>query len=117
MGDVLNLQASIGRGGRYGGDEYQLENIWKGIRLANHIAKQGSNLSLQAKEDMDKVKARAFTEISAIKAEVQYTISLVKKIDHFQRWLVESLDSEVGTLKIGMIDAPRLDQWSEDMDS
>ena len=28
MGDVLNLQTSIGRGGRDGGGKYQLITIW-----------------------------------------------------------------------------------------
>ena len=56
MGYVLNLRASIVRVG-----EDQVEAIWEGIRLDNHIAKQGSKVVLQAKEEMEKVKARALT--------------------------------------------------------
>ena len=58
LGDVLNLQDSIGKGGRYKGGEYQVENIWEGIRLAKHTASQGLIISPKAKEDMDKVKSR-----------------------------------------------------------
>ena len=81
MVDVLNIQASIGRGGRDEGDKDQVGTIWEGIRLTKHIAKQGSKLSLKAKEVMDKLKSISLTETAAIKAEVQSTISLVKKID------------------------------------
>ena len=49
--------------------------------LANHIANQGLKLLLQAKKDMEKVRARSLTETAAIKAEVKSTIALFKKRD------------------------------------
>ena len=93
MGDVLKIQYSIGRGIRYKGGEYQVENIWEGIRLAKHTASQGLIISPKAKEDMDKVKSRTLIKTSAIKAELQSTIVLVKKMDQGQRWPIESLKS------------------------
>ena len=57
------------------------------------------------------------TETSEIKAEVQSVIALVKKIDQGQRRPIETLKNEVDILKRVMIDAPYLEQWSEDMDS
>ena len=39
MGKVLNLQASIGRGGRDKGEKYQVGTIWEGILLTKHTAK------------------------------------------------------------------------------
>ena len=66
---------------------------------------------------MDKVKAIALTETSMINAEVHSTIALVKKIDQVHIWLFESFKNEVESLKRGMIYAPRLEQWSEDMNS
>ena len=49
MGDVLNLQSSIGRGVRGKGVEDQVGTIWEGILLAKHIAIQGSTLALKVK--------------------------------------------------------------------
>ena len=116
MGNVLDLQKSIGRGGRDVGGKYQVVTIWEGIRLAKHIIKKVLKVVLQANEDMDKVKSRDLTETSTIKAEVQSIIALVKKKYQGQRRVIKTLTSEVKRLKIGIIDAPRLYQWSEDMD-
>ena len=66
---------------------------------------------------MEKVKVIALTETANIKYEVQSTIALVKKIYQGQIQLVKFLKSEVEILKKGMVDAPRLKHWSEDMDS
>ena len=66
---------------------------------------------------MDKVKAISLTETSAIKLELKSTITLVKKINQGQRRPIESLKSKLKSLKRGMIYAPRLEHWSEDMDS
>ena len=57
---------------------------------------------------MDKVKGRALTETSAIKAEIQSTFALVNKMDQGQRRPIESLKSEVKILKRKMIDEPCL---------
>ena len=59
MGDNLNLQATIGRGGRDGKVEYSVAIICEGIRMENHIFRQSDSLYLQAKEVMDKIKYRA----------------------------------------------------------
>ena len=93
MGDVSNIQALIGRGGRIEGVEDQVGTIWEGIHLEKHISRQGSMLELQTKEEIDKVKARALKETALIKGELQYTIVLVKKMDQGQRWPIESLKS------------------------
>ena len=103
MGDVLDLQASIGRSGKDERGKYKVVTIWEGIRLAKHITKQGSKVVLQAKEDMDKVKDKALTETSVRNAEFQSTIALVKKIDQGQRRMIKTLKSEVESLKRGMI--------------
>ena len=68
-------------------------------------------------EDMDKVNSRALTEMSAINAEVQYTIALVKKVYQVQRRPIETPKDEVEILNRGMIEYPCLNKWSEDMDS
>ena len=60
---------------------------------------------------MDKVKARALTEKAEIKSEVQPTIALIKMIDQGQIRPIEYMKSEVKTMKRGMIEAPRLEQW------
>ena len=52
MGDVLELQASIERGGIDLGGKDQVVTIWEGICLAKRIAKQGLKEALQAKEQM-----------------------------------------------------------------
>ena len=88
MGYALNLQASIGRGGRDEGGEYEVGNIWEGIHLSKHIARKGLTLSIQSKEEMDKVKAISLTEIAAINSKLQYTIALVNNIDKGQRQLI-----------------------------
>ena len=58
MGDVLDLHASIGKGGRDAGFGDQVGIIWKRISLAKHISKQVSKVELQEKEEMEKVKTR-----------------------------------------------------------
>ena len=64
---------------------------------------------------MDKVKVGDLMETASIEAELQYTIYLVKNMYHGQIGPIKSLKSEVEGFKIGMIDYPRLEQWSEDM--
>ena len=64
---------------------------------------------------MDKVKARALTETTAIKAEVQSIIYLVKKTDQGQNGPSSILKIEDESLKRGVIDTHRLEQWLEDM--
>ena len=49
IGDVLNIQDSIWRGGRDEGGKYQVGTIWEGIRLKKNIASQGSTLPPQEK--------------------------------------------------------------------
>ena len=78
--------------------------IWEGICLAKHIANQVSKVALQAKEDMDKVKYRPLGKTAEIKAEDQFAIALVKKIDQGQRQSIENLTNEVKILKRVMID-------------
>ena len=85
MGDLLDLQTSIGRGGIYEEGKDQAGTIQERIILAKYIANQVLEVALQAKEDTEKVKVVALTETSAIKDEVQSTIDLVKKIDQDQR--------------------------------
>ena len=104
-------------GGRDAGVKYQVGIIWEGIHIAKHIVKQGSKVALQAKEDMDKVKSRALIETTARKAEAQSAIALVKKIYQGQIRPIKNLKNEVEILKRVMIDDPRLEQWSEDIDS
>ena len=64
---------------------------------------------------MDRIKTTDLTDTAEIKAEVQFTIALAKEIYQGQRWPIENLQNEVEILKRGMIDDPRIDQWSEDM--
>ena len=113
IGDVLDLQASIGRGGRDAEGKDQVRKIREGIRLANHIAKQGSKVALEEKEDTDKFKSRALTDTSAIKYEVQFTIALSNKIYQGKRRPIKTLTNEVESSKRGMIDSPHLKQRSE----
>ena len=91
MRDVLKIHASIERGGRDDGGKNQVGTIWEGMRLAKKIARQCSKISLQANEDMDKVKSRTLMKTAAIKAEVQSKILLVNKIDKGQRRPIESM--------------------------
>ena len=66
---------------------------------------------------MDKVKARAMMETATIKVELQSKISLVRNMDQGQRRPIKSLKSEGKIFKRGMIGAPYLERWLEDMDS
>ena len=66
---------------------------------------------------MDKLKARALIQTAPIKAELKSMISLVNNVDQGQRRPIKSLKIEVKILKRGMIEAPRLEWWSEHMDS
>ena len=68
-------------------------------------------LALQAKEEMDKVKSRALTETDAINTELQYTVAFVRRTDKGQRRPIKSLKNEAKILKIGIIDAPNMEQW------
>ena len=74
---------SIGGRGIDEWGEYHVGTIWEGIRIFKHIAKKVSKVKLQAKEYINKDKAKALTETAAMKVEVQSTIVLVKKIDQF----------------------------------
>ena len=78
---------------------------------------QGYKLELQEKEEMDKVKYIALTETAVIKSEVQSMIALVKNMDKEQIRPIKSFKSEFKRMKRGMIYAPRLERWSEDMES
>ena len=71
--------------------KYRVGTIGECIRLSKHTARKGSTLALKAKEERDKVNSRALTEKAAIKAELQYSIALVKKTDQGQIGPTESL--------------------------
>ena len=49
MGEVLNLQANIGRGVRDEEIDDQVGTKWEGTRLAKHISRHGTSLDLQDK--------------------------------------------------------------------
>ena len=85
--------------------------------IEKNITKKGLALELQAKQEIDKVKAKSLKKTIAIKAELQYTIDLVNNMYQGQRRPIEYLRSEVKIQKRGMIDAPSLERWSEDTDS
>ena len=59
MGDVLNLQSMILRGGRDGEIKYQVGTICECIIMKNLVLRQSASLGLQAEEGMDKIKYRA----------------------------------------------------------
>ena len=80
MGDVLNIQAKIGRFVMYKEIEDQVGTTWEGIMMANHIAIQGISLDLQAKEGMYKIKSRSLSVTTAINSDLQTTIDVVKNI-------------------------------------
>ena len=42
MGEILNLQEMIGKGWRDEEREDQVGTIWGGIRMENHISRQGN---------------------------------------------------------------------------
>ena len=46
MVNVMNLQYMIGGVGRDEEREDQFGNIWEGIRMENHISRQGTSLDL-----------------------------------------------------------------------
>ena len=65
---------------------------------------------------MEKVNLVALADTAAMKTELQYMVALVKNMDQGQIRTIESLKSEVESLKIGVIDGPCLEGWSKDMD-
>ena len=74
-------------------------------------------MALQDKEVMDKINYRALSYKYVIKAEIQTTMSTVKKINQYQRRPMESLKKKVESIRTGMLNITSLEQWSEDMDS
>ena len=64
---------------------------------------------------MDKIKYRALSEIAGIRAELQTTISMVNKINQYQRIPINSLKKEVESIRKLMNNTPSLEQWSEYM--
>ena len=56
MGDVLNLQFMIGRGGRDEERKDQVRTICECIITENLVFRQSDSLGLQAEEGMDKTK-------------------------------------------------------------
>ena len=91
IGDILNLQATIGRGERDEKIEDSVGIICEGIRMEKHITIQNSLLYIQAKEGMYKINYRDLSETAVIKAELQSTMDMVKKIDQYQRRPMQSL--------------------------
>ena len=71
MGDVINLQSNIERGGRYEENrEDHVGTICEGIRTEKHIARQSASLYIQDKECMNKIKFRAILETAVIEYEI-----------------------------------------------
>ena len=85
MVDILNLQALIGRGGRYEKKEDSFGIKCESIKMGNHIAIQSDLLDIKAKEGMEKIKYRDLSETVVIKAELQTTMDMVNNIDQYQR--------------------------------
>ena len=71
MGDILNLQVIIGRGGRDEKIEDSVGIICEGIRMSYHISRNIALLDLQAKESTDKIKCKALSKTVFNKAELQ----------------------------------------------
>ena len=92
MGDVLKLQATIGRGGRDEEIKYQVGTIHEGIIMAKHIYRQSASLALQDKEGMDKINYRALSYMPVIKSDLQTTMEMVNKINQYQRSPMDSLN-------------------------
>ena len=88
MGDILNLQATIGRDGIDEKIKDSVGIICEDARITNHIAIQRALLDLQDSEGMDKIKYRHISEFVVIKAELQTTIDMVKNINQDQRRLM-----------------------------
>ena len=85
--------------------------------IEKNITRKALELELQAKQEIDKVKAKALKKTTLIKSELQYTIDLVNNMYQVQIRPIEYLRSEFKIQKRGMIDTPRLERWSEDIDS
>ena len=85
MGEDLNLQAMIVRGGRDEKIYNQVGTIYEGIIMANDITRQSDSLAIQDKEGMDKIMYRALSYRPVIKAELQTTMEIVNKINQYQR--------------------------------
>ena len=52
MEEIMNLQVTIGRGGRDEEIEDSFGTICGGIRMENHISRKSASFDLQAKEGM-----------------------------------------------------------------
>ena len=59
--------------------------------MENQISRPVSSLVFQSKEGIDNIKSRYLSETAFIKAELQRTMEMVKKIDQDQRRPMESL--------------------------
>ena len=116
-GDVLKLQAKIGRDERSEEIEDQVGTIWEGIIMEKHISIQGTSLDIHAKERIGKIKSGCISETSIIKVDLQTTISMVKKIYKDKIRPMYSPKKEVESIRTGIINTPSLEQWSEYMDS
>ena len=81
MGDVLKKKVTIGRARRYEVREDQVGTVWQGVIMAKHISRQGTSLTLQAKEGMDKMNYRALSETVYIKSYLQTDMEKVGRID------------------------------------
>ena len=85
--------------------------------MENVITRHTDSLALQDKEGIDKIKYRALSYRSVIKYEIQTTMSTVKKINHYQRKPMESLQKQVESIRTEMLNMTSLEQRSGDMDS
>ena len=85
MGDILNHQDTIGRDDRDEEIEGSVGTICGGIRMEKHISIQSASLNLKTKEGMNRIKYRYLSEKAVIKADLQNTTAMVKKINQDQR--------------------------------
>ena len=67
--------------------------------MENYITIQSDSLDLQDKEGMVKIKYRDLSYRAVIKAEIQTTIAIVKKINQYQRRPMESLKKDLEALE------------------
>ena len=60
--------------------------------MAKKVSRQSDSLDLQDKGGMYKINYRAQSKTAFIKTELQTTMAMVKKINQFQRRLMDSLN-------------------------
>ena len=104
---LLDIKAVVGIETKDGEREDYVGTVWEIIRMAKHFANKEVSLTLQAKEALEQLKARAILDTANIKAKLSAVREGEERADH-EQYKMDTLQSQLDDMKAEIIKIYRI---------